>query len=36
MKRYPLDEKELQAALLELPDWQVMDGKYLSKSLQVK
>ncbi len=27
MKRYPLDEKELQAALLELPDWQVVDGK---------
>jgi len=27
MKRYPLDEKELKAVLLELPDWQVVDGK---------
>ena len=27
MKRYPLDEKELQDALLALPDWQIAAGK---------
>ena len=27
MKRYPLNEKELQNALLTLPDWQMVAGK---------
>jgi 4a-hydroxytetrahydrobiopterin dehydratase len=27
MKRYPLNEEELQAALVELDGWQIVDGK---------
>lgn len=27
MRRYPLNEEELQTALAELPGWQIVDGK---------
>lgn len=27
MERHPLNEKELDAVLLELPDWQIANGK---------
>lgn len=27
MERHPMNEKELDAVLLQLPDWQVVDGR---------